>query len=55
MNYQPQQRPAHGFQPFSRASMSIFCDVCNKPRNKGSHQLCSEARKAAGFVYLEGK
>lgn len=55
MNYEPQQRPAHGFQPFSRASMSIFCDVCNKPRNKGDHQQCAKARQAAGFIILEGK
>ncbi|ABY97641.1 hypothetical protein PputGB1_1738 [Pseudomonas putida GB-1] len=51
MNYQPQSRPVHGFQPFTRASMSTICDVCGTPRNKGNHQLCSEARKAAGFVY----
>ncbi|WP_442108221.1 hypothetical protein [Pseudomonas sp. NUPR-001] len=53
MNYEPQQRPAHGFQPFSRASMSIFCDVCSKPRNKGDHGKCAKTRQAAGFIIQE--
>ncbi|WP_433886932.1 hypothetical protein [Pseudomonas vranovensis] len=55
MNYEPQVRPAKGFQPLNRHSMSIFCDVCNKPRNKGDHDKCAKTRQAAGFVIREGK
>ncbi|WP_165392222.1 hypothetical protein [Pseudomonas tructae] len=53
MNYEPQVRPAKGFQPLNRQSMSIFCDVCNKPRNKGDHDKCAKTRQAAGFVIRE--
>lgn len=51
MSYQPQTRPKHGFQPLARPAMSVICDVCNRPRTKGNHHACSEARRAAGFVY----
>lgn len=54
MNYEPQVRPAKGFQPLSRHSMSIHCDVCGKARNKGDHDKCAKTRQAAGFV-IQGR
>lgn len=55
MNYEPQARPAHGFQPLLRPAMSAICDVCGKSRTrKGGHDKCSKVRQAAGFVIVEG-
>lgn len=51
MSYQPQTRPRRGFQPLARPAMSVICDVCGKPRNKGKHHACAEARRAAGFIF----
>ncbi len=30
--------------------MSVICDVCTLPRPRGSHELCSKIRQAAGFT-----
>lgn len=50
MTYQPSTRSPKGMQPMIRPAMSIICDVCNMPRNKGMHDKCSKARQAAGFI-----
>ncbi|ANC03984.1 hypothetical protein AB688_18440 [Pseudomonas putida] len=46
--YQPQTRAPRGVDPQVRV-MSVICDVCGTPRNKGKHDKCSKARQAAGF------
>ncbi|WP_136474529.1 hypothetical protein [Pseudomonas sp. DG56-2] len=54
MNYEPNVRYSRGVDPQVR-QMSVICDVCDKPRNKGRHDKCSKTRQAAGFKFLADK
>ena len=49
MTYEPQPRQVPGEYPMNRSSFRCMCDVCGKPRNRGKHLKCAEARKKAGF------
>lgn len=52
MNVQPMTKPESGMNPLFRSAMKGRCDVCGLSRAHYSHEKCSKARQAAGFVLL---